>query len=331
MANKFRNLVFEGGGVKGVAYGGALQALQQMDILQHIKRVAGTSAGAITAALLAVGYTPGELTDILKHTDYNKFKDADWGVFRNFDRLLEKYGWNKGKSFKKWIAKLIRAKTGSADTTFAELDEMARDDDSNFLKLWVVGTDLSEQKYQIFSTETTPNTRLQDAVRISMSIPFFFQCVRNIEKDVLVDGGVTYNYPLNIFDWKRYVDRDDNAETVEYQDHPEYVFNHETLGFRLDTKDEMKYEARDWGNVPRDIDNIVDFSMAIMTFMYESANKAHLHKNDWNRTVFIDSLGVKTTDFDITPEEVEALIDSGRKGVQEHFHWRNGENGMDRP
>ena len=43
----FRNLVFEGGGVKGIAYVGALEVLDQEGILKDIKRVAGTSAGAM--------------------------------------------------------------------------------------------------------------------------------------------------------------------------------------------------------------------------------------------------------------------------------------------
>jgi NTE family protein len=47
MAYPFTNLVFEGGGVKGVAYGGVLEVLDQQGILDQIQNVAGTSAGAI--------------------------------------------------------------------------------------------------------------------------------------------------------------------------------------------------------------------------------------------------------------------------------------------
>src|SRR5215210_3318418 len=54
----FSNLVLEGGGVKGVAYPGAVQVLQGEEILPKIDKVAGTSAGSIAAALIALGYTP---------------------------------------------------------------------------------------------------------------------------------------------------------------------------------------------------------------------------------------------------------------------------------
>ena len=61
----FRNLVFEGGGVKGIAYVGALEVLDKEGILRNIERVAGTSAGAMVAVLVGLGYTTKEISDIL--------------------------------------------------------------------------------------------------------------------------------------------------------------------------------------------------------------------------------------------------------------------------
>ncbi|WP_226163281.1 patatin-like phospholipase family protein [Hymenobacter terricola] len=52
-ASRYRNLVMEGGGIRGIAYGGALLELEQQGILRGLERVGGTSAGAIQAALLA--------------------------------------------------------------------------------------------------------------------------------------------------------------------------------------------------------------------------------------------------------------------------------------
>ncbi len=51
------------------------------------------------------------------------------------------------------------------------------------------------------------------------------------------------------------------------------------------------------------------------------ANKAHLHENDWHRTVFIDAKGVGTTDFNLTTDEVEELIRSGEEGTSAYFRW----------
>ena len=85
--NEFRNLVFEGGGVKGIAYGGALKELNDRDILKKITRVAGTSAGAITAVLLAVGYSHDEVSDIVADTNFNDFADDSLGIVRDAERF----------------------------------------------------------------------------------------------------------------------------------------------------------------------------------------------------------------------------------------------------
>ena len=107
---KFRNLVFEGGGVKGAAYGGALEELEERGILNDITRVAGTSAGAITAVLLAVGYSPEELTDIITNTNFGDFADSSDEWFIDAERILTSYGFCKGDYFRKWNWKSYKKK-----------------------------------------------------------------------------------------------------------------------------------------------------------------------------------------------------------------------------
>lgn len=92
MPLEIRNLVFEGGGVKGIAYGGALKVMEEKGILDGLQRVAGTSAGAITATLLAVGYLADAVGDVIAKTDFRDFEDDDPGVFRDTARLLREYG-----------------------------------------------------------------------------------------------------------------------------------------------------------------------------------------------------------------------------------------------
>jgi NTE family protein len=60
--------VFEGGGVKGIAFVGALEAAEEAGITRWVN-LAGTSAGAIIASLLAIGHTPAQLRSILEATD----------------------------------------------------------------------------------------------------------------------------------------------------------------------------------------------------------------------------------------------------------------------
>ena len=62
----FENLIFEGGGVKGIAYAGALEVLEAQGILSAARNVAGTSAGAITATLVALNFSAKEINLLMK-------------------------------------------------------------------------------------------------------------------------------------------------------------------------------------------------------------------------------------------------------------------------
>ena len=178
MDYNFRNLVFEGGGVKGIAYAGAMTVLNNEGILPNIKRVGGTSAGAINAAMFALGYDIDEQRDILRNMNFNNFLDDTWGVARDTTRLVEKYGWYKGDYFHEWMSNLVEKKIENANATFSDLKL------NNLPDLYVYGTNLSTRFGEVFSFEHTPHMRIADAVRISMSIPLFFTAVRNARNDV---------------------------------------------------------------------------------------------------------------------------------------------------
>lgn len=324
MKYHFRNLVFEGGGVKGIAYVGALSVLEEKGILQNIARVGGTSAGAIIALLLALDYSIPELRKILYSMDFNKFLDSSWGVIRNTERLLREYGWYKGDYFKSWISGLIEQKTGSKLTSFEELDKLKLS-----RKLYLIGTNLSTGFAEIFSSAHTPKMSLAEAVRISMSIPLFFTAVRKQLNQVCVDGGVLDNYPIKLFDKKSYIDS--YYKTTKYYEEVNtyrrlnagetYVFNMETLGFRLDSSKEIKVFE---GISPPESIEIKDFSEYIkrlVTTMMDSQQNRHLHSDDWQRTIYIDSLAVKTTDFEISTQKKNALVMSGRKCTEKYLSW----------
>ncbi len=326
----FKNLVFEGGGVKGIAYAGAMKALEERDILQRVRRVGGTSAGAINALLTGLGCTPDEVMEILWDLDFNKFLDDSWGIIRDAERLISRYGWYKGEFFKKWIAGIISDKTGSPETTFFDIETKAKS--RGFKSMFFIGTNLSTGFAEIYSAETAPQLPVADAVRISMSIPLFFTAVRNSRNDVLVDGGMLNNYPVKLFDRLRYIESGNYTETDYYfKDNSllpddrgpgtEYVFNRETLGFRLDTKEEISVFRDGQEPVHRDIDGFFDFTGALINTVIEAQQNSHLHSDDWARTIYIDTLGVKTTDFGISGSKKEALVESGRLGAESYFRW----------
>ena len=74
--SEVRYLALEGGGGKGFAYLGALEILEKQGVLANLRGVAGTSAGAITAMMIALGMKPTMIADELAHNDFNTFFDA---------------------------------------------------------------------------------------------------------------------------------------------------------------------------------------------------------------------------------------------------------------
>ncbi|MDH4081430.1 MAG: patatin-like phospholipase family protein [Nitrospira sp.] len=330
MSYHFQNLVFEGGGVKGIAYAGAMQVLEEKGILSTIKRVGGTSAGAINAVLVALGYSNKDQLTILNALDFNNFIDDDWGIVRDSARLVKEYGWYKGDFFHTWLSDLIKRKLKNSNATFTDLK------DAGLRDLYLYGTNLSTRFGEIFSYEHTPHERIADAARISMSIPLFFSAVRNARNDVYVDGGVLSNYPIQMFDRLKYIEQDHQATmavaTDYYQKvnrpflkkHPNsspYTHNRQTLGFRLDSKQQIAAFRDRREPVHYEVDDFFDYIKALVTTIFESQGNQHLHSDDWQRTVYIDTLGVGTTDFDISQKQKDALRKSGRNGTIAYFQW----------
>ena len=148
MAYHFHNLVFEGGGVKGIAYVGALEVLEKEGILQNIKRVAGTSAGAMMAVLVGLRYTAEEVREILWDLNFKKFLDSSFGIVRDTKRLLEEYGWYKGDYFRDKMVEYIKKKTGNGEITFRKLA-----DSHKYMDIYLVGTDLSTGTSVVFNAD----------------------------------------------------------------------------------------------------------------------------------------------------------------------------------
>lgn len=348
----FKNLVFEGGGVWGIAYQGVLSELQAQGAvdLKKLERVAGASAGAITACLISIGYTPEQLGSEIANKDFGDFQDESFGFGRDTARLINEYGWYKGDEFKKWIRGLIRKKIREISKsagiskpvtrpTFKELNAWHKALARKGVKLpslYVVGTNLSRQQREVYSHEAShqPSLHIDDAVRRSMSIPLFFACARGKNKDVIVDGGLTWNYPINLFDDKKYLSAPKFGKSISYAKRANQVFNTESLGFRLDTPAEIASNAGTWTNQAKDIDHLINYFSALAGFVRAMANKSHLKSNDFSRTVVVDvGSEIGFTDFKMSNKEKDYLVKAGRAGVQRYLKWhrsKTGENDLSR-
>ena len=321
----YSNLVLEGGGIRGIAYGGALSELDSMGVLSRIKRVAGTSAGAIQAALLSVGYTPDEITDITFTTPVQQFNDGRFIFFGGTNRLFKQYGWYRGDKFTNWLGKQLEAKTGNANITFAQLHELALQNKAR--DLYVTGTNLTDQCIMVFSHETYPNMQVKHAVRISMSVPLYYRAVlldqegnivtkpqKGQQLDVLVDGGILANFPLTVFDDPKYLDQ--TLITSQHYDSQGNFFNPQTLGLRLDRDEQIAFDEQQAGLAPYNITKLSDYMGAFYTIVKESLNRQNLKPHDWDRTISISTAGFSPRVRKLSENEKSVLLTSGRKGVQ---------------
>lgn len=301
--HKYENLVFEGGGVKGSAYAGAVQVLHDKKILPHIKHVAGTSAGSMTAALLAVGAGSKGLTESIKKTDFEKFVDDPGWVFGDIYRTFWKYGIHSGDGFSKIMKKYIHHYTNNGDITFRELDDLIeKQTDNHYKHLTVMTSNITTQRTQVFNSHKTPNVPIWQAVRCSMSIPILFEPF-NINGQFHMDGGLADNYPIDTYDEKK-----PDGEDIK---------NPKTLGFYLEPKELINNPSY----IPpyTKIDSLISTVEAMFNFMFNNANRKHLHPGDKERTVFIDDLGVSAIDFSISDKKIDELIASGKKATEDFF------------
>jgi NTE family protein len=319
----YHNLVMEGGGIRGIAYGGALAELEKQGVLPGIKRVGGTSAGAIQALLLALGYSPEEISRITYETNVKEFADGRMIFFGGFHRMARKFGWYRGEKFTKWLGKLIEQKAGKTDLTFAELHALAGS--RGFRDLYVTGTNLSRQQMEVLSHETYPDMQVRDAVRISMSIPLFFQAVgidksgkvvaltkKNVpEVEILVDGGIIGNFPIQLFDHSRYLTAAAGKDSV--------LINPETIGLRLDRPEQIAYDRNQSGLAPYQITNFNGYMGAFYNMVLENLNRATLKPQDWQRTISINTLQFAPKIRKMTVAEKESLLKSGEQAVKTFF------------
>ncbi|HWM26774.1 MAG TPA: patatin-like phospholipase family protein [Chthoniobacterales bacterium] len=319
--SQFRSLVFEGGGVKGIAYAGALEELEKRGIVEDVTRIAGTSAGAISAALLALGATSDFVAEAVGGTNFRSFMDSSFGLVRDAKRVFSDYGWFKGDEFSEWMRKQVYALTDNPNLTFGQLWELVEKKKPGFKKLYVTGSNLSGQIPIVYSGKTA-DTPIWLGVRVSMSIPLFFAAIRDTNNSILVDGGVTWNYPLDIFDFKGFLsDPAGGVKPTYTQYDADHIYNKETLGLRVDTRDQIQAEKDGWKSPPRSVNNFVDYVACLVAYMGDMANRLHLHENDWHRTIFIDASGVGTTEFSLSDAKTQMLIENGRRGVVEYFKW----------
>lgn len=202
------NAVFEGGGVRGIAHVGAACVLEEAGY--RLGFFAGSSAGAIVASLLAAGYPARELKSILMNLDFTQFLHesgaARFGRLGKAASLFTRFGLYDADFFERWLSELL-AKRGVR--SFGTLALPSPRQDGVRWPLQVTACDVTDQRLLVLPEDLAdfgidPDLfPVATAVRMSMSIPFFFRPFPLKDKrgrvHLIVDGSLLSSYPVWIF------------------------------------------------------------------------------------------------------------------------------------
>ncbi len=283
--------VFEGGGVRALGLAGALQVAEERGYQWN--RLAGTSAGAIVASLLAAGYRGEEITKMMLEEDFLKLIPTTMlsrvPLVGPALRLWFRYGLYSSRFLERWIYDLLAQRN---IVTFGDLKERKLSiiaSDISRGTLLVLPDDLEEYGHRV---ERFPIAR---AVRMSCSIPFFYEPskmmhVPSAKKSYIVDGGMLSNFPVWLFD----------------RENPRWP----TFGFRL---------VSETAGEEHHISGPITLLRAMIYTMLEAHDNRYIKEQDKLRTILVPTLNVRAIDFHIEREQREKLVQAGMDAANHFF------------
>jgi NTE family protein len=320
-------LVLEGGGVKGIALAGAVEVLG--DAGWSFPRVAGTSAGAIAAAVIAALNAAGQplsrIGEILHTLDHSRFVTnsglaGHLGDLGAAEHLITTGGLYDGHYLAEWLGGVL---TELGPTRFGDLRLEDPGADVNLTPnqkytLVVHTSDITRRRlvrlpwdYPAYGTADIDNQPIVAAVRASMSIPFFFQPVRLKAPAAVfdattyepgsvtwVDGGLLSNFPVEVFD------RTDGAPS-----------RRPTIGIKLSARATVVRAG------PKIIGPAGEALGCLFTLL-DNADRYYLDPTKQARTIFIDTTGVSGADFNLSTDQQNHLQEAGRTAANEWLQAR---------
>jgi len=286
------NAVLDSGGIRGIGTIGALNHMESKGFTWN--NIAGTSVGALIGALLVSGYTARDLKHITVNMDFMELlnkegiqKSTFVGRAMNFFKFNGVYS---GDFIEKWIDDMLKVK---GINTFSDLMN------NGTCRLKIIASDITEKRKVTFPDDlysygfSLSNFRVSKAIRMSISIPFFFKPIRFIHGNGLsyiVDGGVCCAYPISIFD------NCDNKDIIP------------TIGF--------KFDNIEISNTKQGKSDPLSFLFDIADTMNKKDSKEWMTNKNIDRTILIPTLGISSTDFNLSKEKTLKLYKSGYRSAE---------------
>lgn len=339
----FKNLVFKGGGVRGIAYLGALEVLAEKGILEKAENVAGASAGAITALLVSLGYSFEDIKERADALDYQKIQEEPvnpsekpyltdelkniypvpkgllnmiMNPLDTYDKVVETYdkvntyigrGINLGRRFGLYSSDFIYNWFGD------QIEEKCGNRKATFADLAELVKSNKEGGYKNLSVTIT------DVVLQSTHI-----CNANHTPNLEIAKAVLASMSIPVFFEAVLIDDCDDIEGLfvdggvmhnfpigiyDYNNAP----NKETLGFFV-------YETQK---------ESIDYAFTLKSYIFGTIS-ALLTAQDWEfartsddvqRTIQISDCGVGTTDFGVSSgdEKYKSLYEEGKASTRKYL------------
>lgn len=283
--------VFEGVGVKAIGFVGAVCYLEEIGY--SWENLAGTSAGSLIAALMAVGYSGKEMRSIMEKTNYSDFTDKE-GIGKipvigsGLDFFINK-GVYSGDSIENWVKDLLIKK---GKTKFKDVSV------NGVSRLKIIATDITKSDVLILPDDLENygidpmEFEIAKAVRMSISIPFFFKPYKLKYKskiDYIIDGGVLSNFPVWIFD----------VDGV-----PAWP----TFGF--------KFIENNSSRTSLGKKDLISYTFDIINTMINKNEVRFLRHKELVRTIMVPNDDVQATDFNLTKEKGQQLYHSGYEAAK---------------
>lgn len=331
------SLVFEGSGVRGVVYPGAIKALEEREVMNGLKRVGGVSSGSIAALFVALGHDSKTIKKYLNEVDFTMFMQLSndkwyhkfgYGILNLIGKCIPKLevlksiipglfnksnGTYKLDKAKTWIDERIYEVIGKKNATFKDLVD-AKKTNPNIKDLYVELCNLTTRSGEVWSFENHPNARISDVIAASITFPLAFE-LSTLKVDgklySYADGGIYDNAPvLSMFNSEKYLPQG-------------YNFDHKGANpgvYILKVDDKEECENLLWNKgVPRE--SIKYSKMKFFEDLIKSfGNKQQFVAEQYpTRIIQINDGGVSTLQFKIKDKQKAKANIRGYKTAKNHL------------
>lgn len=262
--------IFAAGGTRLSTHIGILTALEELKI--HFEHLVGVSGGSIVSSLYASGMPLDEIKNLALNTNFHQLRG--FSLFT----LIRQGGLCSGDRFEQWIDDRLKG------VTFKDLPK----------DLHIVASDVKSCKPVIFNKDNTPDLKVSQAVRFSMSIPLIFS-FKSFEQYLMVDGSVL-------------------SEEALYRDWSKKGIP--VLCFRL--RAECYYE-----DVPLNgLFPIKNYILLLIRAFMTTMSREYINEDFWHNTVIINIGDISPVNFNLTKEQKLELFCCGYETAKAVIPWK---------